>query len=140
MALKKWHTVLVLILVLMIAGCTSHQEKPEPQKMVIYKRVESKNKYDHVKTITKMETVTAAKELFTNTAGENAKASMARPEDYRISFENVNEESNEKEMHYRVWLTPHKDRAEFIEYKSRYAKMTKQDSAALFKIINEKDH
>jgi hypothetical protein len=101
-----------------------HISKPEGQNYTVYKKIED------------IETVNIIMNVLQNVSWEKAKVSMSRQPDYKINSINTVPTISYEPLTYAVWLSPKKDILEvIIEGQSKYAKLTKIDSATLFKII-----
>lgn len=108
------------------------------QKLIIKKRVGQINEYEDHKEITDKDQIKVIQGVLHDALWEDMKVQMARPPDYRMDFEILNETSQLKAVDYLIWFTPQYNRLEIIqENQDQYTKLSQKDSELLIKMFME---
>ena len=98
------------------------------------------NKYKDFSAVTDNEIVQKVKKILDDVDWKIAKVDMAHPADYRFVFQFKNPEIEAKAVSYELWISPNKDKVEFIiDAESKYAQLNEKDSAALFWILTREN-
>ncbi|MGE7920910.1 hypothetical protein ACQKM9_18515 [Viridibacillus sp. NPDC093762] len=62
---------------------------------------------------------------------------MDLPAAYAFFYQYKNPKIEAKAMVYQLWISPNKDQVEIVQGNNLYAKLTKENSAILFKVVTE---
>lgn len=129
------------ITLLFVAGCSNdiktNATENEEKEVALEKRVETKDNFGLSKKIkvTNDETIQKAENILADVEWENAQVSMATPFYAEFSLAK-NEQMKAAELIYYLWISPSRDQIELvIKGESKYAQLSKSQSAELFKII-----
>lgn len=127
--MKKGKLIILLVTFLVLfSGCTF-----KSQKITIQKQVGDENVLADYKEVTQSKQVKKAIEIMDNANWENAKVEMTHFPDYQFQFPFNNK--NTKIASYSLWISPNSENIEIVTDSDRYVKLTKQDSADLYKIL-----
>ncbi len=98
-------------------------------------KIENKN-YTLYKKIKDLETVNTILNVLQQVPWKNAKVSMSHMPDYKIVAITSNPQVSYIQETYDLWISPKQDLIEvIIEGKSKYGKLSKEDSTLLLKIL-----
>lgn len=101
-----------------------HISKPHEQTYSVYKKIEN------------LETINSILNVLNQISWEEAEVDMTRQPDFKITVVNINPTAYFNPIIFDLWITPNKDKLEIIiEGRSKYQKLSKQDSAILLDII-----
>jgi hypothetical protein len=131
---KKIILFISLLVVLIVnSGCLNEMIG---QKITIQKRTGEENIFDDFKEVTQKKQVEKAIDIVKNANWENEKVVMARYADYQFQFPSKGADGNEDKIaSYLLWISPNGENLEMVTYSDKYVKLTKQDSADLYKIL-----
>lgn len=104
----------------------------EEQTLKVQKLIGDENKYEDLTRIVDQQQVQQASEIVEQVNWEKSKVQMENPPEYRFSFPN----SEEKSIEYQVWITPNNIQLELTYADGHYTKLSKEQSAILFEILN----
>jgi len=125
---------LITTFIIIVTGC-SNEIVNEEKIIKIQKRVGNENKFEDFRKVTDSKQVIKVKDILHETDWENAKVDMARPPDYRFTFQYKNSEIKAKAVGYELWVSPNKDKIEIVKGTNQYAQLSKENSAKLYEII-----
>ncbi|WP_274307450.1 hypothetical protein [Solibacillus daqui] len=126
--------IIILLAFGMITGC-SNEVVNEEQKIEVQIRVDDENNYEDFKEITDNDEVQKVKEIVFDIEWEKAKVQMEHPADYRFIFEYKNPNIEAKVASYNLWISPNNDIVEIVMEEDAYAKLSKENSSILIKIL-----
>ncbi|MFZ0576825.1 MAG: hypothetical protein WAM41_04880 [Psychrobacillus psychrotolerans] len=130
--MKKIILLFSLLGVLLVSsGCVNEMIG---QKITVQNRTGEENIFEDFKEVTQKKQVETAIDIIENANWENAKVEMARYADYQFQFPSKNS-SEDKIASYLLWISPNGENLEVITDSDRYVKLTKSDSADLYKIL-----
>ncbi|MEO4053071.1 hypothetical protein [Solibacillus sp. CAU 1738] len=130
--MKKIILFFSLLAVLIVSsGCLN---EVVGQKITVQKRTGEENFFEDFKEVNQKKQVEKAIAIVKNANWENAKVEMARYADYQFQFPFKNSSEN-KIASYLLWISPNGENLEIVMDSFKYAKLTKQDSANLYKIL-----
>lgn len=121
----------VLSVLLVSSGCVNEMVG---QKITVQNRTGEEDIFEDFREITQQTQVTDAIDIVKNANWENAKIKMERYADYRFQFPFRNS-SDDKIASYLLWISPNSENLEIVTDSDRYVKLTKHDSADLYKIL-----
>ncbi|QHT62415.1 hypothetical protein GXP70_22140 [Paenibacillus lycopersici] len=118
---------------------------------VSYNEPPNSSAYDHVlvqidatdnaaaassRTIEDADTVAALMNALSKIDWENAKVSMSRPPDFKLSTRNTDPLASFEPQLYETWISPQRDQLEFVQgSQGRYGRLSAADSAKLIAIL-----
>lgn len=134
--MKKVKLVFSLLCVLLLtSGCLNGMSG---QKITVQKRTGQENIFEEFKEITDTKQVEKAIGIVDNATWENEKAEMEDYADYQFQFPFRNNNSSEDKIaSYLLWINSNGEDLEIVTDSNRYVRLTKQDSAQLYKILTE---
>ncbi|MGP1910346.1 hypothetical protein ACTSEZ_19475 [Metabacillus sp. JX24] len=135
MRLHKCIFILTIGVLFFLTGCA---EDPDygSQYIEVEKRVADEDTYKVYKEITSVKNVDEVRNVLDDAEWITAKASMARPADYRFTFQSKDRRIIAKAVLYELWMSPNKDRVELvIDAVNKYALLNEKDSAVLIEIV-----
>lgn len=147
MKTSKYLAILMAML-LIIAGCSNGAEKPQTEavaqpkgiKIIVEQRVGEENKYEHFKEITDAAVIQSVKDILDGADWIKAKVEMSQPPHYQFRYGYINEQAETNFLYYDLWISPHKDQLELIQYsKHEYTQLNPQASATLFKLLTDQE-
>ncbi|MFJ7185047.1 hypothetical protein [Lysinibacillus xylanilyticus] len=121
----------LLAVMLVTSGCLNEMVG---QKITVQKRTGEENIFEDYKEVNQKKQVEKANGIIKNANWENKKVEMDRYADYQFQFPFKNSSEN-KLASYLLWITPNGENLEIITDSDKYVKLTKQDSADLYKIL-----
>ncbi|ATP40768.1 hypothetical protein CSE16_12305 [Solibacillus sp. R5-41] len=130
--------IIILLGFGLITGC-SNEVVNEEQKIKVQIRVDDENNYEDFKEITDNDEVQKVKEIVFDIEWENAKVQMEHPADYRFIFQYKNPNIEAKAASYNLWISPNNDIVEIVMEEDAYAKLSKENSSILIKILTREN-
>ncbi|MFJ6210315.1 hypothetical protein [Lysinibacillus sp. NPDC092081] len=121
----------LLAILLVTSGCLNEMVG---QKIIVQKRTGEENIFEEFREVDQKKQVEKAIDIVKNANWENEKVEMARYADYQLQFPFKNSSEN-KIASYLLWVSPNGENLEIVTDSDRYVKLTKQDSATLYKIL-----
>ncbi|MGE7910434.1 hypothetical protein [Lysinibacillus xylanilyticus] len=121
----------LLAVMLVTSGCLNEMVG---QKITVQKRTGEENIFEDYKEVNQKKQVEKANGIIKNANWENKKVEMDRYADYQFQFPFKNSNEN-KIASYLLWITPNGENLEIITDSNKYVKLTRQDSADLYKIL-----
>jgi hypothetical protein len=127
----------LIILAILLVGCQGNVLGigDEKQNIVVEKQVGDKDQYEEFNKVTDTKQVEEVREFLADVHWKDAQVDFIRPPDYRFVYEFKNPNIDAKPVLHQVWISPMKDELEVMQGLNEYAKLTKEDSARLFKIL-----
>ncbi len=127
----------LLGILLVTSGCLNEMNE---QKITVQKRTSEENIFAEFKEVTQKKQVEKAIDIVKNSNWENAKVEMARYADYQFQFPFKNSNGSEDKIaSYLLWISSNGENLEIVTDSDRYVKLTKQDSADLYKILTSEE-
>ncbi|MFD1927491.1 hypothetical protein ACFSFY_05355 [Sporosarcina siberiensis] len=121
--------ILFVAIIVLVLGCTL-----KTQKITIQKRIGDENVFEDYREVTQGKQVKKVKEILDNADWENNKVEMTEFHDFEFQFPFKNDK-NAKIASYSFWIIPNGGNLEIVTDNDRYAKLTKQDSTYLYKVL-----
>lgn len=121
----------LLGVLLVTSGCLNGMNG---QKITVQKATGEENSFDDLKEVTQKKQVEKAIDIVKNANWENAKVEMEHYADYQFQFPFKNS-SEDKIASYLLWISPNGENLEIVNDSDKYVKLTKHDSADLYKIL-----
>ncbi len=121
----------ILSILLVSSGCVN---KMIGQKITVQNRTGEEDTFEEFREITKRKQVNKAIDIVKNADWENAEVTMERYAEYQFQFPFKND-SEDKIASYLLWISPNGENLEIVTDSDRYVKLTKHDSADLYKIL-----
>ncbi|KEZ47766.1 hypothetical protein [Metabacillus indicus] len=135
MKLHKLIFILTIGVLFFLTGCAEDPDYEE-QYIEVEKWAGDDNIYKVDREITSTKEVDEVRKAVDQADWTTAKASMARPADYRFTFQFTDRRIDAKAVLYELWISPDKDRVELvIDAESKYAQLNKKDSAVVIEIV-----
>ena len=125
---------MVVLFLSIVAGCSNKIVNVE-QKIEVQKRIDDENNYKDFKVISDNDEVQKVEEIVFDIEWENAKVQMEHPADYRFIFQYKNPNIVAKAALYKLWISPNNDIVEIVMEDDAYAKLNKENSSILIKIL-----
>jgi len=104
------------------------------QKITVQNRTTEENIFEDFREITQQTQVTEAIDIVKKANWENAKIKMEHYADYQFQFPFKNS-SEDKIASYLLWISPNGENLEIVTDGDRYVRLSKHDSADLYKIL-----
>ena len=125
----------LLVVLLITSGCSSDMYG---QKIAVQKRIVTEDDaFKSFNEVTEKTQVQQAIGIVKNANWENEKVDMIGHTDYQFQFLSKNSIEEELES-YSLWDSENGEIIEISNNRGKYAKLTKQESADLFKILTGK--
>ncbi|MDX8291851.1 hypothetical protein SLL00_18715 [Metabacillus indicus] len=135
MRLHKFIFILTIGVLFFLTGCAEDPDYEE-QYIEVEKWAGDDNIYKVDREITSTKEVDKVRKTVDQADWTKAKASMARPADYRFTFQPKDRRVITKAVLYELWISPNKDRVELvIDAESKYTQLNKKDSAVVIEIV-----
>lgn len=135
MRLHKFIFILTIGVLFFLTGCAEDPDYEE-QYIEVEKWTGDNNIYKVDREITSTKEVDKVRKTVDQADWTKAKASMARPADYRFTFQPKDRRVITKAVLYELWISPNKDRVELvIDAESKYTQLNKKDSAVVIEIV-----
>ncbi len=133
----KFSKILFLSLAMIlfvITGCSNEIDNYE-QYINVNKRIVDVNKYEDFKKITDNKQVQEVKGILDSADWKNAIVDMARPADYKFSFQYKSPKIDAKAVLYEIWISPNKDKVEVVKGDNEYVQLNEENSTVLYEIL-----